>query len=384
MSLTIQTNLAALEAERQLTISSNSMDQSLERLSSGFRINHASDDAAGLSMSNKFVAQIDAMTVAQQNTSQANALLQIAEGGADQISQILARMKELATEANSANANSNTGDIEQEALQLQAEITRIANSTTFQGSSLLNGTWGQGVGAAGSTTATVSAVNYIYGFNYSNASQGTYSVSTDTVTGTTLTIKDMDTGVQQTLSITTAGTFNYSGLGISFSLATGVTGSVFIASFIAAQVVAGTFSVAAGVNGGSGGNTFQIGETNGANYQFQVSLGNVTASALLVDSASLTLNNGGAAAAMTAIDCAINTLNTQLANFGAYMDRLNYASSNLSVAIENANAANSAVKDVNMASEMTNFTKNQVLVQAGTAMLAQANASVQNILTLFK
>jgi len=382
--ISVQTNVAALEAANQLEVSNNNLNQSLERLSSGYRINSAADDSAGLSMSNKFVAQIDSMNVAQQNTSQATALLQIAEGGADQISQILARLKELATEANSANSGSNTGDIQTEAQQLQQEITRIANSTTFQGSSLLNGTWGQGVGAAGSTTAAISVVGYMYGFNYANAAAGTYSVQVSTV-NFTLTITDTNTGVQQTLSVGGAGTFDFTALGISFSLATGVTPGTFL-STVSLTSVMGTFSVAAGTTGGAGNNIFQIGETNNAYYQIQVSLANMTASALAVDTASMTLDGSvtTAGTAMTAIDCAINTLNTGLANIGAYEDRLGYASSNLSVGIQNATAANSAIKDVDMATEMTNFTKEQVLVQAGTAMLAQANASAQNILTLFK
>jgi flagellin len=380
MALTIQTNMAALEAHRQLGITSAQMDQSLERLSSGYRINHAADDAAGLSMSNKFVAQIDAMGVASQNASQANSLLQIAEGGADQISQILARLKELATQAASANASQNLTDINGEASSLLSEITRIANSTTFQGQSLINGTWGTGAGTGASCNATL--VAYEYGFNYSLAQAGTYSVGVAIASAgsVVMTIRNTTTKVQQSLEIATSvgATYNFNALGVSFSTAQGVVNCVFGTAFVAAN---NGFTICAGTAGG--GNTFQIGDANNADNQIQFTLGDMRAVTLSVSTIDLT-TQVGAQNAMNNIDNAITTLNSDLASIGASMNRLGYASANLNVATENASAANSAIKDVDMASEMTNFTKNQVLVQAGTAMLAQANASAQTLLTLFK
>ena len=139
MSLRIQTNTMALNTHRQLSMSDSGLTKSLEKLSSGYRVNRAADDAAGLSMSSKFVAHVRSMNVASRNASQANSLLQIAEGGMDQLGNILSRLKELATQAASANSSANLSDINAEASALKSEIDRIANSTTFQGTALLTG-----------------------------------------------------------------------------------------------------------------------------------------------------------------------------------------------------------------------------------------------------
>jgi len=387
MALTIQTNMAALEAQRQLGISNKSMSQALERLSSGFRINSAADDAAGNSMSNTFVAQISAMNVAQTNVSQANSLFQIAEGGMSQISQILDRLKELATEASSANtASSDLPDISAEAQALQSEIDRIANSTTFQGTALINGTFGA-VGAQNVTNTSAGALNLgtiggTYNWQTGNAQAAVYSVSY--TAGSVFTIKDMTTSVAQTVSVScSAGTVNFTALNISFGQSAVAVASTFAAS-VASTLDGGGGGFILSGSGGSG-NTFQVGETNSVNYQISFSIGGATTALLCVDTTKVILGNQtDAQSSMGYIDNAIATLNLNDAGVGAAMNRLGYAASNLSVGIENASAANSAVKDVDMASEMTTFTKNQVLVQAGTAMLAQANASAQNILTLFK
>jgi len=382
MSLTVQTNLAALEAHRQLGISNDAMTKSLERLSSGYRVNKAADDAAGLSMSNKFVAQIASMNVASRNVSQTNSLLQIAEGGTDQISQILVRLKELATQAASANtASTNLPDINTEATALKNEIDRIAGSTTFQGSTLIDGNFGTGTG--GSCTMTL--VAYEYGFSSALAANGTYSVaaSNSAAHSTAITIKNLDTNITQTITIqTVAATYNFSALGISFSVAQGASVNGVVTVFASAFVTAADSGIISSGTG-AGGNTFQIGESNSGNYQIQFSIGGATAAILSVSAISLA-SQAGAQSAMDKIDNAITTLNSTKASLGAAMNRLGYASANLNVAVENASAANSVIKDVDMAQEMTNFTKNQILVQAGTAMLAQANMSSQTILSLFK
>jgi flagellin len=139
MGLRIQNNIAAMNAHRQLTISDSALSKSLERLSSGYRINRAADDAAGLSISQQFRADIASYKVASRNTAEANSLLQVAEGAMDQIGNMLTRLKELATQAASANAVSNLDKIEAEKDKLVAEIDRIANSTEYAGTKLLDG-----------------------------------------------------------------------------------------------------------------------------------------------------------------------------------------------------------------------------------------------------
>ena len=364
MALRIQTNVAALNAQRQLNISDMSMSKSLERLSSGFRINKAGDDVAGLSMSAKFVSQIRAMGVASRNASQANSLLQIAEGGTDQIGNILTRLKELATQAASANSNANLTDINNEATALKAEIDRIANSTTFQGTALLTG---YGVKTSANTLTAANA----YGLDVSGASAHIYSVSN---TAKSLTIKDMTANISQTLTaLAGAGTYTFSTLGISFKTTGGAAQSAILAGV---KTDLATMSVNT-----TGSSDFQIGETNGTNYRISFQISATTTLSLSVNGVNLN-SAAGAQAAMDKIDAAIGALVSVRGQIGAVMNRLDYTMSNLAIAIENASAANSVVKDVDMAAEMTTFTKTQILVQAGTAMLGQANMAPQSVLSL--
>ena len=371
MSLRIQTNAAAINAHRQLSSSDNAMSKSLEKLSSGYRINRAADDAAGLSMSSKFTAQIRGMNVASRNASQANSLLQIAEGGMDQVSNILSRLKELAVQAASANTStSNKSDINTEATQLLAEVDRIANSTTFQGTSLLTGF------GTKTTTKTLTASDSGYGLDISGAAAHTFSVSATSASGSeVLTIKDTTTSASQSITVSGgAQTLNFNTLGISFKASDGA-----IATALGAQVAAAlTGMVVTSTNA-----DFQIGETNGGNYKISFSLTAVDQAGLAISAVALG-TAANAQSSMDLIDTAIGTLATARASIGAIMNRLDYTSANLATAIENASAANSVIKDVDMASEMTSFTKNQILVQAGTAMLAQANSSAQTVLSLFK
>jgi flagellin len=272
MALRINTNVAAINTHRQLQITESSQSKSMEKLSSGYRINRAADDAAGLAIANKLRANIKSLTVASRNVSEGKALLAVAEGGASQVENILERMKELATQAASANASSDTAKINAEYTNLKNEITRIAASTTYQGVALLS-------------TA-------------------------------------------------------YSG-------------------------------------------TFQVGSDNSTASQINVTTSALSLSGLSIDVTTLdTATN--ARAALASIDAAISSLATTLGDIGAAMNRLDYTYSNIQVQIENFSSAESTIRDVDMASEMVTFTKTQILMQAGTAMLAQANMSSQNVLSLFQ
>ncbi|MBW2067143.1 MAG: flagellin, partial [Deltaproteobacteria bacterium] len=155
MGLRIQNNIAAINAHRQLGIADAGLSKSLERLSSGYRINRAADDAAGLSISQQFRADIASYRAAGRNVSEATALLQVAEGAMDQIASMLVRLKELATQASSANAGSNLSKINAEGNKLIDEIDRIADSTEYAGSKLLNGTFGVTASSGGTFTASI-------------------------------------------------------------------------------------------------------------------------------------------------------------------------------------------------------------------------------------
>jgi len=371
MGLRIQHNIAAMNTHRQLGISDANLTKSLERLSSGYRINRAADDAAGLSISQAFRADIASYKVASRNVSEANSLAQVAEGGMDQIGNMLTRLKELATQAASANAGSNLDKINAEGNKLIDEIDRIANVTEYAGTKLLNGTFGVTLSAGGSIGAAS-------GFAGASGLQdeATYNVVTATTSGGkfNMTVSATIGGVRESQTIyglSTPGTgetedINFDALGLT------ITVNEHFGDDTDGVIKA---------NAGTASN-FQVGAANTSDDRIGILIGGVTVSDLglskdQLDSAS------EAQEFLTTVDNAIDTLNTQRGNIGAVQNRLAYASANLATTIENTQAAESVIRDVDMAAEMTTFTKNQILLQAGTAMLAQANMAPQQVLALF-
>jgi len=372
MGLRIQNNIAAMNAHRQLSITDAALAKSQERLSSGYRINRAADDAAGLSISQSFRADIASYKVASRNTSEANSLLQVAEGAVDQIGNMLTRLKELATQAASANAGSNLDKINAEGNKLLDEIDRIAQSTEYAGTKLLNGTFGVTV-SGGSLTASkglAGATGLQSGITYNvvtatGSGSGKFNV---TITGTVGTQK-----VSQTLyDVAQPGTgqtneikFDALGLTLKINEHLGLTSD--------GTIVASTATAS----------VFQVGAKNTNNDQIGILIGSVTTTALGLEQNKLD-SATEAQDFLAKVDAAINTLNGVRGDIGAAQNRLGYAGANLATIIENVQAAESVIRDVDMADEMTTFTKNQILLQAGTAMLAQANTAPQQILSLFR
>lgn len=477
MGLRIANNISAMNTHRWLSTSDSELTASLQKLSSGYRINSASDDAAGLAISEGFRADIASFEVASQNTSEASSLLQVAEGGMEQIGNMLSRLNELATQASSANVGSSERvKIDAEASALIAEIDRIANSTKYGSTSLLNGTFGAsqvgtlGAGTTGDGIIDDANDNIVYDFTLSgggdadagtqvtalgaSVTEGTYTIAqtatgvititnssgtisesyTGSLTGSTLTFANIgititftgaisdasgfsdaaaDTSVKfertgltslnvenaatgtYTVTETTAGeikitnsdgsatqtvsyqshtqTLNFDVLGISFTLGSDYSNTTSELDGMELTV---------GANTDSSGNTFQVGNENNSDNRISISIDGVTTSVLGLDTLDLSTASN-AQAALDSIDSAISTLAGSRGDIGAYMNRLEYASANLSSTIENVQAAESVIRDVDMASEMTTYTKYQVLLQAGTAMLAQANSVPQQVLSLF-
>ena len=371
MGLRIQHNIAALNAHRHLLVSDAGLSKSLERLSSGFRINRAADDAAGMAISSGFRADIASYKVASRNTAEANSLLQVAEGAFDQVSAMLVRLKELATQAASANAGSNLDKLNAEGNQLIDEIERIAQVTEYAGSKLINGTFGVGVSAGSSatagdgvTTAQGMIAQEIYNLTYAAGSAaGKVDVTVTTGDGS-WTISDVaiaDAGEK------TQVTFSAFGLTVTFNEN--------LTSTLAAATVVGT---------DTGNATFQVGSESDSYNRISISLGDVTTGASGLNVTKDQLDNAiEAQAFLNTINNAISTLNDRRGEIGAIQNRLGYAAANLTATIENVTAAESVIRDVDMALEMTEFTKNQILLQAGTAMLAQANMAPQLVLALF-
>lgn len=268
----INHNLSALNAWRQLSINNLATQKNLEHLSSGYRINRAGDDAAGLAISEKMRGQIRGLNMAVKNSQDGISLIQTAEGALNETHSILQRMRELAVQAsNDTNTTQDRQQLQAEVSQLLSEIDRIANTTEFNTQKLLDG--------------SLTSLNLQIG---ANASQ-TLVVSISAMTTGSLAI-----------------------------------GTIDISSFTGAQ------------------------------------------------------------AAITALDSAINAVSTQRANLGALQNRLEHTINNLSTASENLTAAESRIRDVDMAKEMMEYTKNNILQQAATAMLAQANQQPQLVLQLLR
>ena len=371
MGLRIQNNIAALNAHRHLMISDKGLSKSLERLSSGYRINSAADDAAGLAISQQFRADIASFKVASRNASEASSLLKVAEGAMDEIGNMLVRLKELATQAASANAGSNLDKINAEGNKLIDEIDRIATSTEYAGSKLLNGTFG--VTITDSSTILASA-------SYALTSATGLKVSE------VYTISAAQNGAAINVTVTTdAGSQTYN----SVAVPTGSnTSTVYLSAFgLTLEFNSNLDSATAGTLTGtnSGNSEFQIGAENQSDNRIAVALGNVVG--VDTDGLNLTkdelLSAADAQTFLTTLDTAIASLSSARGNIGAYMNRLGYAEANLSATIENVTASESVIRDVDMAAEMMQFTKNQILLQAGTAMLAQANLAPQQVLALF-
>lgn len=377
MGLRIQNNIEALNAHKNLTISSNSLAKSLERLSSGYRINRASDDAAGLSISQQFRADIASYKVCSRNVSEANSLLQVAEGALDNIGNMLTRLKELATQASSANAGSNLGKIDAEAQKLIDEIERIATSTEYAGSALIDGSFGVTVAATSGIDIGVNGFAGISGMQAGATYTFTIEAGSD-ADHFDLTLADAD-GNSQFLNEVEVP-------------AVGITKDVYFSSLgITISVTSDLAADTGTVTGSATGNaSFQVGSENQSDNRIDISLGNAKSSVLgtlygganAIDSIDLS-NATDAQTALTTINDAISDLASIRGDIGAAQNRLSYSAANLATTIENVTAAESVIRDVDMAAEMTSFTKNQILMQAGTAMLAQANMAPQSVLSLF-
>ncbi len=389
----INTNAAANVAYKNLSATGLVLDKQIAKLSSGFRINRSGDDAAGLSIANKLRSEGRSLMMASRNATQAGSVLNIADGAVNVLSTILDRMKELATQASSANLSAtDRSKVQAEHASLLVEVDRIVNSTQYQGSTLLGG--GYGVQLASSTGALISGGS-IGGSANANAStvvltnakaSTTYTlaltsgVASGAISSATLTDQSGNSQTVQFVSSTaaTAGvggvpasqTLNFSTMGVSISStffdssAANGTGGTVVASAASAAV-------------------FQVGSDASSNSQIGLSLGNVTATGLSINTTSMSTTTA-AQAALTSITNAIDTLNTTIGTIGAAQSRLEFASTNLTSIIQNVTAAESVIRDADMAYEMTVFTKTQILQSAGTAMLAQANQSPQGILQLLR
>ena len=388
----INQNIMAYNAYRNLSTTNASMAKSLEKLSSGFRINRAADDAAGLVISQGLRAQVSGLRQATRNAQDGISVVQTAEGALNEIQNMLNRMRDLSVQA----ANTGTNDsnartaAQSEITQLTAEIDRISGSTKFGQQALLDGTFGVTAAAKtgfnGTGTYAVTAAD-AFTINVNGTGAVTVNLSAGTYSGTQLAahvqsaIQTALTGgsvAQQALASKITVDATTVGAGFSLNIKAGLAaGQTFViadgAGTPAAELnLVGTSAAAAGTGG-----VFQVGSNAGETIA--VALANVNAAGLGVGGLDVV---NSASAAITAIDSAITTISTTRGGLGAVQNRFESTIANLNVATENLAASESRIRDTDMALEMTNFTRNQILQQAGTAMLGQANKAPESILRL--
>jgi flagellin len=380
----INTNVFSLNAQRNLTTNSAALGTTLQRLSSGLRINSARDDAAGLAISERFSAQIRGLNVAARNANDGVSLSQTAEGALGEVANNLQRIRELSVQAsNATNSQSDRNALQAEVSQLLSEIDRVANQTQFNGVSLLNGSFTGAVFQVGAnagetiTIASITDANTAALGSVSQATGGALSVAASSLTGFGtaiaaggVTINGTDIGAisAASSSLERAGQLvnainNVSattGVGASYAAS---TGQITLVS-AAAITVAGTTNSAT-VAGFANGTIGTVSTTTG------ISTLNVS---------SFT----GAQLAIQQIDSALTGVNTARADLGAIQNRFSSVVQNVSTASENLSASRSRIRDADFARETAELTRTQILQQAGTAILAQANSVPQNVLSLLR
>jgi len=386
MPLRVNNNIAAINSRRQLNANNRDLSSRLERLSSGLRINRAADDAAGLSVREGMRAEISGLKMNVLNAEQGSNHLQVAEGSLNEINAMLIRMRELAVQSASSTVNdSNRESIQAEYTQLIQEIDRIAQSTTYNDQVLLTG-FGNTVDAT-STALTTSNDTGVSSIKISGASTGTYTFG-DTAGDSEITLGNGT--VTQTIRIATmldgsdvaTGTTtvaNFDRLGVQVTLA-GANVSNATGNYSDGDLD-GTTIVVDSSTGGS----FQVGPDDGINNRIEVGIQDMRASGAILNLNTTAVGTlDSSRSAITEIDQAIFKVSNQRGDLGAFMNRLAFTISFTENEIENIQNSEASISDADVAAEVTAFTRAQILSQAATSMLAQANVVPQSALSLLQ
>lgn len=401
MGIRINTNLDALNAQRNLGLTGASFATAVSRLSSGLRVTKAADDAAGLSISEKLRAQVRGLGQAVRNAQDGISFIQTAEGALNESSALLQRMRELSVQAaNGTLSDTDANAIRLEITQLRDELNRIGTATEFNGKVLLSGTAGVTVDATSTlrvdvaadagTTMTYTDVNV--------KGAGASSYYTLSGAGGTVTMTGYVSGVSATQGIiarATVGTgtaadsqtFNFTSFGISFTLSTTVVKTATVVSTDINGDFALTTSNApvAFQIGANSGQTLGITIKSAQAVDLGTTVGTFTNLNVLVN----TLTSGSTMKSLademiTMVDDAVNDINGIRSDLGANQNRLAHTINNLNVSAENLQASESRIRDADIAFETVGFIRAQILQQAGTAVLAQANQTPQTVLALLR
>ena len=403
MGMVVRTNVMATNAFRQLGMNNSAVSKSLEKLASGYRINRAGDDAAGLAISERMKAQIKGLDAASNNSQDGISLVQTAEGALNEVHDMLNRMVELATKsANGVYTPGQRGNYEDELNQLKDEIDRIADSTNFNSLKLLDGSmdgtnrtsktvaadagkyngftldvssgfmagvtvklkYDVGAGAAGDETVKAAWTNNEITITVQGKQNGDFTLTQDAINNAIANatgdkpadLKDFDVKLSENVTFTKDATQSNDLLG-------GIT--------------------ATAIKAGSNALELQVGDTYEDFNMLKVSVGDMHVAALGLDAITVA-NQKDAGAAINLINSAIDQVSETRSGLGAIQNRLEHTINNLDTTSENLTAANSRIRDTDMAKEMMTYTKMNVLTQSAQAMLAQANQQPQAILQLLQ
>ena len=420
MGMFINTNIAAINAQRNLSLTGAKMAKALERLSSGLRINRAADDAAGLSISEALRAQIRGLKQGSRNAQDAISMVQTAEGALNEVHGILQRMRELTIQAgNSTLSSEDRKAIGNEIETLKNEINNIANRTTFNGLSLLTGALAtadqEAVGALPNyiTTATADTdasddtVQVTVQLDKAVVQNGIYTLA-DTGNADQISMTSNvagQEGVVQTITISDVSgagqsdTYDFSAFGVKLTITNqneaggdNALAAADIVDDLVANAAALTVQDVAGTGSGADA-SFQVGSSTAAADRISVSFGDMRASNLGGSGTELTtlITDGDSVSTVSlanaltdAIDNAIISVSSQRGKLGAAQNQVEFAINSIGVSVENLSASESRIRDADIAEVSTELVTRQIMQQAGVAVLAQANVSAQSVLALLR
>jgi flagellin len=401
MAQVINTNTMSLNAQRNLSTSGASLATTIQRLSSGLRINSAKDDAAGLAISERFSTQIRGLDVAVRNANDGISLAQVAEGSLTEIGNNLQRIRELAVQSsNASNSASDRAALNAEVKQLTSEIDRVAKQADFNGTKLLDGSFTSQLFQVGANAGQAIAIDKVVdaraqtlgGVTFANVYAGT-ALGTDAAAADTtfsqLQVTTTTGGVTKTIDIgafeVKAGQSITQGAAAALNAKLGETG-------VYAEVKAGVINL----TGIKGGQAFDLAfggpAVTGATVSTAANLGltetstnggDLAATSTFVQALDITTFSG-AQRALEVVDKALTSVNGARADLGAIQNRFTSVVANLQTSSENLAASRSRIRDTDFAKETAELTRTQILQQAGTAMLAQANQVPQNVMSLLR
>ncbi len=404
MASTINTNINSLTAQRNLGMSQNSLATSMQRLSSGLRVNSAKDDAAGLAISERMNSQVRGLTVGARNANDGISLAQTAEGSLGKVGDMLQRMRELAVQSgNATNSSDDRKALQAEVKQLADEVDRVAKQTSFNGQKILDGSFAGAVfqvgansgdnitvGALTDTTAKgLANVSYSYDktSNIAASSINDLSAITNTAAlqiddGTTTwdlgAVKEASSGTERMGQMVEAINRKSADTGVAAFLTQAKDGTYTIDMVSSKLNSAGD---AATLTLGSGFTATNFGKTGAIATKIDAT--NTTTDALGID--TLTVDTqANAWVALKKIDSAIDQVNSARADLGALQSRFENSAANIDIQVENLSASRGRIVDADFAKETANLSRTQILQQAGTAMVAQANKLPQGVLSLLQ